>query len=243
MAYRSGPYASQNPKSLSQGLFDESSTQKQDLGTCVVLADGRAFRYCLNAGTALATGKVISGGAVVGNHLNQAVAAAAAVDAYEVSVTLGGTAATADQYKEGFLNINDAAGEGHCYKIRGHAAIAASGTGTIKLFDKIREALTTSSEYTLIAHPCANTVVGATTLVNKAVGVTTFAVTASYYFWAQFRGPAAVLISGSVVAGNPVALIGASGAVGPRAAIPDEVLGHVIAVNATTEYGAVWREM
>ena len=58
----------------------------------------------------------------------------AAAGATSVTVTLGATAATEDQYKDGFLYINDGAtGEGHVYKIKSNAVGASGGTCVLTL--------------------------------------------------------------------------------------------------------------
>lgn len=234
-------FNTQNPKALAQGLYEESSTQKHLLGTRVDLADGRSFIYALNDAVALAAGKLCQVAVPVANHLNCAVAAAAAIGAQSVSVTLGATASTANEYREGFLHINDATGEGYTYKVKKHAAIASAGTGTFYIEDDIRVALTTSSEVTLTKHPCDSVVVMPTTQTGMPIGVPLIAVTAAYYFWLQVKGPCAVLANGTLVIGNGVApSVTTAGAVDPEAAthITSRV-GTVMRVNASTEYALI----
>lgn len=237
-------YCDAEPKIYRQGLFEESSVAKHRIGTVRRLDDGRIFAYALNAGSGLAAGKITQAAAPAANHLNKACAAAAAIGDKRVSVTLGATAATKDYYKDGFLHVNDATGEGHLYKIRGHAAIESSGTGYIELYDAIRVALTTSSEVTLTANPQANITVYPTTGTSVPAGVPPIAVTASYYFWNQVKGVCPILTDGTVVIGQHVRVSdGVAGAVEPLdrdgTHENEAECGTVLQVNADTEYSLI----
>lgn len=190
-------YVDQGQLIKAQGLFEESSTAKAPLGSALRLDDGRVFRYCKMGAVAGVPGKVYQSPPAVANHLNQSVAAAAAVGATSVSCTLGATAVTANQYADGFLQINDANGEGYQYKIKSHAAADGSAAVTINLYDPIQVALTTSSEYTLVYHPCANVIVHPSPATSTMIGTPTIAITAEYYGWLQTWGPANVLIEGT----------------------------------------------
>jgi hypothetical protein len=236
----------QNPEAVlfPQGLYEESSTALVRVGSIRRLDDGRAYCYAKAGAVALAAGKLTQAAAPVANHLNISVAAAAAIGDTRVRVTLGATAATANYYKDGFLHVNDEVGEGHLYKIRGHAAIAASGTGYIELADKIRVALTTASQVTLTANPQSGVIVLPTTATSVPVGIPPIVVTANYYFWNQVKGPAVCLIDGTVVIGQHVRLSdGVAGAVEPLdrdgTAEDEACVGTVLQVNATTEYGLI----
>lgn len=231
-----------------QGLFEESSAAKLKVGTVRRLEDGRVFVYALNAAVALAAGKITQSSAPVANHLNIAVAAAAAIGDKKVQVTLGATAATANQYKDGFLHVNDATGEGHLYKIRSNPAADSSGTLWLTLYDAIRVALTTSSEVTLTVHPQNSVIVYPTTGTSAPAGVPPIAVTASYYFWNQVKGPAVCLVDGTWVIGQHVRVSdGVAGALEPLnrdgTAEDEAAVGTVLQVNADTEYGLVQLEI
>ena len=181
----------------SQDVREVSSVQQMFLGTKAVTRDGRVYRYAKAGASALTVGTMNQQSATVANHTNQAVAVAAAVGATEVSVTLGATAATKDQYAEGYLLINDAAGEGIVYNVSGHAAIGSAGTGVINLAEPIKVALTTASEYTLIANPFKDVVIvpQAATSSGNPAGVANVAVTEAYFGWLQTGGVCAMLAS------------------------------------------------
>lgn len=241
MAGQVTSYQDSPPKLLVQGLYDESLTALQRLGTVRCLDDGRTFAYARAGAVALAAGKLTQNAVVAANHLNIAVATAAAIDDTRVNVTLGATAAAANLYKDGFLHVNDAAGEGHLYKIRGHLAIVSAGTGYIELYDKLRVALTTLSEVTLTQSPQDGVLVFPISQTGAPAGVPPIAVTASYYFWNQVKGPCACLVDGVVVVGNDVAPGTVTAGALKAAATTDIVgaVGRVLRVNADTEYALI----
>lgn len=189
-----------------QELRTQSSTKLHTLGLKYEDDQGRVYRYAKAGGTALVAGNLLVNADLVANHTNIAVAAAVAVGATEVTATLGATAATADQYADGFLTVNDAAGEGITYAIQGNTATDASGTITVTLKEPVKVALTTSSEVTLKLNNWSGVVISATDQADLAVGVSNIAVTASYYFWCQTRGECAVLADEAVAKGLAITI-------------------------------------
>lgn len=115
-----------------------STTQALSVGTRYADHWGRVFYYA-KATTAVGRGKVAKTAAVIGNHNNMSfVTTAPAVGDSSVAVTLGGTAATADQYKDGWLVVQDGGGEGRAYRIEGHGAQATTtGNLTVYLAEQI----------------------------------------------------------------------------------------------------------
>jgi hypothetical protein len=224
-----------------QDFRDISSTKELSLGTKGVTRDGRIYRYSLAGAVALAPGKICINADLVANHTNQAVQAAATVGATEVSVTLGATAATADQYKDGYLVINDADGEGINYLINGHAAHAGSGTLVVNLVDPIEVALTTSSEYTLKANTWAGVVISIADQADQCVGVPNVAVTAAYYAWLQTGGECSVLADEAVAKGLALT-IGSStvGAVEALDAAGEYQIGVASEALVDTEYRSAY---
>jgi len=197
---------------FSQGLFAASSTQKERLGTKMVLDDGRVFRYVQADTTGLGAGKVCVAPAAVANHINKAVGVAYPVGSTTISLTVGNTAVTEDQYAEGFLQANDATGEGYQYKVESNTACAGNGTTVIKLKDPIKVALVAStSEVSLI--PSMYKGVGHTTTEeNCAVGIACPAIAANYFGWVQSGGQGIALIDGSPAVGTILIVSDTSGA-------------------------------
>lgn len=231
-----------NPSALPQGLFDESSVQLMDLGALVSTADGREYRYVKAGGTALVPGKLQQGPAVVANHQNIAVAAAAAIGATSVTVTLGATAATANQYAGGTMVVNDVTGEGYTYTIKSHPAADASASLVITLEDDdaIRVALTTSSEVCLFPNLYNGVIVNPTTPTNKPVGVAVKAITASYYGFIQTKGTVSCLNDSATAVGLALAPSqSVAGALKTGATTLDSV-GSALQAGVDTEYRTVW---
>lgn len=232
-------YLSQVAQAMPQGLFESSATPLLTLGERVATNDGRAYRYAKAGATALVPGKLQQAPAEITNHQNLAVAAAAAIGATQVTVTLGATEATANQYAGGYLVTSDATGEGYMYRIASHPAAALSTALVLTLEDPILVALTTSSEVDLVASPYNGVIVNPATASSNPVGVAQFAIPANEYGWIQVAGPANVLADGTVVVGTSVvASNGTAGAVEAATGVQAPV-GIAITGITSTEYGAI----
>lgn len=205
---RFGEFTETNPKLFVQGLYETSATQKHRLGTIRKLGDGREFIYAKNGAANTVAGSIYQGVApVVANHANLAITANANVGAREVSITMGDStlANTANALAEGYLWINTGAGNGHCYKIKSHAAIAANANGNMALYDKLRANIAAAtSKASIMPHPCRAVVIHGSPPTGDIVGVATQIVLANYYAWFQTRGPCAVEVEGTVVNGDIV---------------------------------------
>lgn len=176
------------------------------LGTKAVTRDGKVYRWTSNGAVALVEGKTTTGVARVANHANLALTSTSniAVGSLVISVTLGGTAATADQYADGYATINDGTGVGQSYLIVGNSA-QTSTTGSVDLYlaEPVTVALViASTKVTLIQNPNANVVVTPAVVTNPIAGVPNVPVAASSYFWAQTRGMAGVLSDGVIARGT-----------------------------------------
>lgn len=249
---RYGEFIEESPKTWVQGLFEESSTQKQVLGTVRRLSDGRAFIYVKAGAVALAAGKLVQAPAPIANHTNRAVTADVAIGSREVTFTLGATAVTADQYKDGYLLINDATGEGYAYKIKNHPAANASASLKVTLYDKIRVALVAATSEVSLVNLYREAIVHPSPPTAKLLGVPPIAVTANYYFWSQIKGPAPVLISGTIGTGKKVvASATVDGAVdlmaltegAPNTGSDQYPVGVMLQNGVSTEYGMVNLEL
>lgn len=222
---------------VAQDLASDSATAMHKLGERAVTPDGRCFRYCKAGGTALVVGKLQQAPVELTNHQNLAPAAAAIGDT-TVTVTLGATAATANQYAQGWIVITVTPGEGYQYKISSHPAADASATLALTLVDPIRVALTTSSRVDMVLNPYSGVVVNPTTATSSPVGVAVTAITASQFGWIQTHGPACVLSdAGSTVGTNVSASNATAGAV-EAAVTAQAAVGYAMTGVATTEYGA-----
>ena len=190
-----------------QGLFEESSTQKGNVGAERRLEDGRAFRYAYfaaaaNRGLLVATDMSATSMAELDNSCT-----ANSIGDSTVTITdatkLG--SATADQYAGAYLHMTDDAGEGYTYRITGNTA-ASSNAVTFTIYDTFLVAATTASDVVITGSPW-NSVRAATVGTDYIVsGVTVMNVTANYYAWVQTRGVATILCDGTPAIASQVSL-------------------------------------
>ena len=227
----------------------QSADQGHELGDLGIARDGRQFRYDFMDG-AVTAGKLLQCSANVANHDMDLVTAAAAIGATSISVTLGATALAADAAKDGYLYVNDGAGEGQLFKIGSHAAVASQGVFAVPLKEdeSVITALDANSLCGIMYNPWKDVIVAPTTFTGHIAGATTRNMTDNYYGWAQRCGVAALLIKGTVVIGGDVQrgnatttdVPGAVEAVSYAATVEDEVVGTVTLVLAVdTDYGLI----
>jgi len=223
--------------------------KKHPLGTMAVNVFGDMFRYCFS-GEAIGAGQVVMAKAGVANHdMDLATQAAAAIGATSVSVTLGATAATVDQYADGILYVNDGAGEGQKFRVHDHLAADASATLTLNFYqnDKVAEALATATSLCGLSENKYKDVeiYDVNDVDGPAVGVAVVEVADNSYFWAQVHGSCNVLIdSTTVVLGSAVeassAVDGSVGLADYSANTDQKPIGVVeLIVAVSTDYGMI----
>lgn len=181
------------------------TTQLHPLSTRMVLPDNRVYYYGQTDG-AQTSGAICQSAVGIANHdMDLAVNTASAGDK-SLSITLGGTLATEDQYKDGYVYVNDAAGEGHLYKIRQHDAISSGAAGTFNLYDgdTIATGFAAAALVGLVKNPYKDFIVYPTTATGHAVGVVATDFDDDDFGWVQTWGPAAVLCDVAFVIGNHV---------------------------------------
>ena len=194
----------------------ETSSQKHKLGTMATTPDGRVFYYVENSGTAITTGgQIVDGIAAVAAHdmdlAFTATSAGATTATSGTSLTV-----TKDQYKDGYVYINDGPGQGEIYQVKSNTAVS-SATGlsiTIDEEDGFATALTTASLFGLMYNPYKDVKIidGDGTMTTGPLGITTTAMTADYFGWIQTAGPAAILLGAQVdIVGDGIAVSQQSG--------------------------------
>lgn len=231
------------PRQLTtQDVRSTSTTKSEQFGSIGVTQDGRVYRYGSAAsGAALNEGELAVNADLVADHTNKLVQAAAAVGDTEVSVSLGATAATADQYAEGFLNIQDNAGEAVAYLIASHGAAALSTTLKVFLSEPIVQALTTSSEYTLMKSPWKDTVIAATDQADAPVGVPNVEIAASSFGYLQTRGVCSVKCDEAFARGAALTTgTGTAGEVEALDAAGEPQIGVALQTGVDNEHTAVF---
>jgi hypothetical protein len=224
--------------------FDKAwtATAEHAIGQRVSDGQGRIFRYAKAGSGAVDRGKLCVAPTVVANHINLSWQTAPAVGARTVYVTLGATLATQDQYKDGWLVVQDGTGEGRAYSISGNLAAASAGTITVFL----REAIDTAGALAelnvdLIANPWNGIVISVTDQADQPTGVPLRAVTASYYGFLQTGGPCAVWFDENTVNGMLVTTgTGTAGQVELQDAGGEPIVGQVMGnAGVDTEYQVV----
>ena len=221
------------------------TTPTHNLGEFVNMADGRRFRYGKVGAVAVTKGKLQTAPAAKANHHNLVVLTAAATGSLIVTVTLGATAAVANEYAEGYLVINDNAGEGQVYQISSHPAAASSATLALTLFDPIQVALTGTSDGTLVPNNYSGFIEG-TSATIKPAGVPLLDLGIGNFGWVQTGGIAGVLAGGTIgVGGWCVADGSVAGAVALASAtiattVVQNRVGYAVVAGVSTEYRPVF---
>lgn len=236
-------------------------------GQVGVMPNGDRFRYTqMGASVAGVVGKFYQGPPPVTNHVLQ-TAAAAAVGASTVALTLGNTAAAANDYINGTLVIDLASntGFGYTYHIGAHGAVAASGVFTVPFAgspsqspqsdglilpgnETVQVAIaTTANSVSIYPNPFKKIVItvhtgnGGATAVP--VGVLPRAMGTSSWGWIQTTGVCMCLTNGTVIIGSSVVLsVTTDGAVEAHvagAAETDDIVGTVVRVATSTNYSTV----
>ena len=121
-------------------------------------ADYREFVLVQNGGSAIASGLLVQGPASIGaDHTGLAVVGLAVsnpIGATSITVTLGGTAVTANQYAGGFAVVSAGTGIGQTLRIKSHPAAALSTNVVLTLEDPLSVALvSTDSKVSLTLNP------------------------------------------------------------------------------------------
>lgn len=225
---------------------DNVPRSRWPVGTKMVLQDGREFRFGQAGASTLAVGKLDVAPAIGANFDNLVVPAAVAAGEKEVTITNGATAIAAGDFADGYLNVEDDAGEGELYKIKSHTVDGAGGAAvTVTLYSGLKVALTTASTVGLAPSPYRNVIIHPSPPVSLVVGVPNAELTTLRWGWFQTRGVASVLADGtptiglSAMASN--AVDGALETWGLTEATPNTeiaaAVGLTIETAVDTEYG------
>ena len=183
------------------------TTKLHAFGTRMMIGGDRVFKYGgISDAGAVGAGKIVQAAVPhAGHDMDLVIPTAISVGDKSITVTTTATDVIKDFYADGYVYINDGAGEGHTYKILGNAALDYSDSAALTLNfydgDTCAEAIDTSALAGVFQNPYSNQVVSTAGAHNARTGVITGVcateMTASYYGWFQTWGPAAVLISTS----------------------------------------------
>lgn len=211
----------QNGQGSPLALFSQSTDTSLETmtGSRFVSSDGREFVLVLVGAADIQDALLVQSPAIIANHQNMAMAAASnvATGSTSISVTLGGTAATANQYRGGFAIINAGTGIGQTLRIASNPAqTSTSGTLVVSLEDATTNSLATAdSKVSLIANPYLGVIVApVTTLTGTLVGVTHYPVTAANYALLTTKGLNALFSESNIATVAGAGIIGAAATAG-----------------------------
>lgn len=241
------PNLSADPTAAATNLWSSSATPETYLGARFVTRDGRVFRYVLAGAADLVVGNVIQAPAQIANH-QQLTPVAAAIGATSMTVALGATLATVNQYANGYAIIDTTPGLGYAYPILSHpaAALSTSVVLTLPADSPIQIALTTSSRVSLQVNPYSGVIQSPiTTLTGAVVGVAVYPITAAQYGWVQVRGAASVLVAGTPGVGLAVVVPGTAAGcvVVDGAAAATQVVGAMMVTGVDGKCQAVMLDL
>lgn len=227
-----------------QDLATTSTSANTNLGALATTGDGRYYRYASLGAVAAVPGKLYQAAAEITNHQNLAPTANGAIGDKTITVTLGATAVTANQYAGGFVMVTASTGAGYMYEIASHPAALLSATLQLTLVDPLLTTTTSAStKIDLIPSPYSATVVNPTTATSAPIGVAVFPVAIGGFGWLQVSGPTVLLADGTVVVGTNLTASNATAGAVEAAAGVQAVVGTALTGIATTEYGAVFLQL
>jgi hypothetical protein len=174
-------------------------------GTRWDLEDGReVILVSTDSATTTVAGKLYQDAALIANHQSLVTTAFTAYSSNgntpaSVSLTLGGTLTTVNQYQGGFAVVTSGAGLGQTLIIAGNTAQANTvGTVVVTLEDNPGVALDTSSRVSLVPSHGSNVIIGPTTITNVPCGIALYAIAVSSFGFLLTKGITAALSDVSV---------------------------------------------
>jgi len=190
---------------VSQGLYEESATQKGPLGARRALNDGRVFRYAEFTAVAVPAGNLVAPDVTsqfVGETDNTSSVNSAGTNSEQSSgatrlyfqdTSLITAANSDDVLAGGYLHMLHSETGGYTYRIKSNAYAAATSVLTVDLYDPTVEVVDSEAEFAITGNLYQNITIANMDTDDAVCGITVRNVTASYYAWVQTWGPATVL--------------------------------------------------
>lgn len=223
--------------------YAESATQLFPLGTRLERGEC-VWRYCENASTALLIARPVQSAASVNAESADDIVVGVAGEIGGNTISLTSTdnldASPADEdntYAEGYIFVNDGAGQGQCRKIKSNQGFDAAEADKIFTVyeDWTIEVTAANGQCGVYQNPFKDVIVAQATLTGMCVGVPGIPITKDYFFWAQTKGPCAVAVNTTISLGT-VAVVGTTeGLVDPgAAATTEQVVGFPMTLGVTS---------
>lgn len=219
------------------------------LGTKLEARDGRLWRYCKAGGVQLAAGLMGQSPAIpaeIENEVQTGLSTNIGDTVINVLVTTS-SGITPSNLDGGYLVVEDVVGEGHYYKINSATWATEDTVLRIVLDEPIRVATDATSEISLYPNPWTGIIVTPTIVTGYCVGVTNGVVTANHYYWAQRKGPCAMVVDAgdTLVVGALAGLPGTHGTAGAVGipAVTKQIWGHCMGIAAAGETALIYLNM
>ncbi len=231
-------------------LHDVSSNQSHRLGTRWATPDGRVFRYAKSGG-ALTIGRAV--GVIAKTSELRSDLVETGLQARTTAQWDGGTrtiitntTATAtttlhaypNRFNDGYVWVNDLAGEGQILQIKTHGVSASSGSTSLTLNiyedELLTIAITTASQMGLVENLYSDVIVHpGITGSGIVLGVAPRGVASGKYFWLQTWGPCPVMAGPSTMVVGEQAIAGCTtGSTTALAMVP----GSAYPANTTMQF-------
>lgn len=227
-------------------LRNTSAQALDQLGAVGFTSDGRQFSYVQVGSTDVTAGQLLVTPPVVANHqgIKTASGSQLAVGTTQLTLKLGATAATKDQYAEGYLVVVTGTGKGTAYRIKGNSVGLSSGSCIIDLYqtEPLVNAVDTATTFNLTASPYVAVV--ASTTAAHAVGVASTNIPANNYGWVQNYGFCAVLIDSSAPT-KGASIIQSTATAGAVAIFSgtSAILGNTLENTVSAQTNGVWLQI
>lgn len=170
------------------------------VGTRFDTSDGReVILVSVGSASAATSGHLMQDAALIAAHQNATTGTFVAYSnngniPAKLTLTIGATAMTANQYQGGLAVVNAGTGKGQVLRIASNTAAVSSGTqGTVTLEDAPNTALDTTSKISLVPAHGANVVDFPTTPTSSPVGAAIYNIAASSYGFLVCKGITGVL--------------------------------------------------
>jgi hypothetical protein len=227
-------------------LWTPHAAQVAPLGAIYETRDGRRFRYCKADSTQIAKAVLVQ--AAVWDpqsvaKVQTSYGVAAGVSRFDILMTTANAISDSDLI-DGVLLISDGgAAMGDMYMIKNNKWTTSDTVLNIEIADRggLRNAIAATDDASPFKNKYHSLIVKPTTLTAPIVGVTLTIVPASYFFWGQTRGWAAILTdeSDDIVVGEPVGHIDGTTAAGTVGLVSthasDVVIGTCVYDSAVSE--------
>lgn len=196
---------------VAQDVWTASATQNYPLGAEKVLPDGRKFRYA-QAGASNITRALMQQTAVLDSKFLDITQTGHAQTAASTSITVlctTGSALAANYFAGGKLIVTTGTNLGDTYNIKSSSLQATDTLLDLVLDEPLRNAIAATDKVSVVPNRWKKTVVvPTTTITSLPAGVPLIDVTAAFFYWAQVRGPAPLIVDtgDTVVVGSKVGI-------------------------------------